>query len=264
MRRAQQGSAPGVKVLHKVLRPHGAADDDAFRQVGDPCPVRDLGNDSVGHLLDPRIPRPVDASGTQCGIGGHRNQDKEVLVSFRRGIRVGGTGPADIERRRIRNGGLRSENLPEVRLPVLGEEQGVVLKLRQRALDAQMQQQSSGARHPVLPILLGVGLQGFRQQGGFRVVQVRGRDHQVRVQGRPGTVGAEVIDADGARFPSAGRFGGADPGDFGAGEHPGTLGPGQVADHGDDPVEAAHRVEHSVGEVQPAHQVVHAGGGEGR
>ena len=243
-----------MQLVGEVAGAHGAAHGDARGQIRDARPVGDLRNDPVGQHLDAGVPVTVDVAAPDRGIGGDRHEHEQVLVAFWRDIRIDTTGLADVERSGLGHRRRRAEDGVEAALPLAGEEQRVVLQLRQLALDTQVQQQRAGTGGLGVPVLLRVGLLLRLEQLGLAVVQVGGRDHDVGVGELDLPMLVEVLDA--------GRLAVLhdDARDLGAGDDRRALGTSEVGDRLDHAGEPADRVQHSVGQVEVAHEVVHARG----
>jgi hypothetical protein len=134
----------------------------------------------------------------------------------------------------------------------------VVEKLRNFALHPEIEEHGTGSGDLLVPVGLGVGLELLREKLRLAVVQIRGGDHKVGVEG--------VLDPVGVLIGHTGRVGLART-LLGGDDRHSRLGQDRDAvifDHGphgiNDPGESPLGIEHAVLEVQVGHQVEHAGG----
>ncbi len=146
-----------------------------------------------------------------------------------------------------------AEDRVESGTPVLGEHQRVVLEFGQVTLHAEVQKQCAGAGRRPVPVLLAVGLLLRREQVGLAEVQVGGRDDQVGANDVAALTRVGVFHADRRATLYDDPGGGRRAGDRDA------LGLGERRDRFDHAGESAERVEHTLREIEVAHQVVHAG-----
>ena len=143
-------------------------------------------------------------------------------------------------------------------------------ELGQRPAHAQQHQHRAGAGSAAAPPGGGIGLKAPRQQFGLDVVEVGGRDDHVGAQLAHLSVGRADLDPAGrgaAARPSAevrtalapaAVVLGEDPGGSSAGVQACAVSDREPRDDVDELGEAALGVLHPAGEVQGAHQVVHA------
>ena len=245
--------------MREITGRQGAPHDDALGQIGNTRPLGDLRDVPVGGGLHLRFAVAVDLAPPDGRVGGDRHEDEQVGVTVGRHRRVDAARFADVERRGVRDAGVRAEDAVEADFPLLGEEHVVVLELRHLALDPQVYEKSTRAGGALVPVLLRVRLQLARKQGRLGVVQVGRRHDDVGVEplGRAGSIRifharrTAVVGNEDACHPSIRD-------DL----HP--LGPRQLVDTLDKGGQPAHRVEHAVGQVEVAHEVIHARGDEGR